>query len=227
MTWVRRILVAFACLLVLGIASIPFVAPAMAAYACPTCYGLERVADGVYLEKGTDPAPVLATLAVARERTTAGFSGERVPQARYLICHTEDCDQRLGGKGARARAYGEQFVVVSPRGIDETILSHEMAHLIVHEATGTLGLLRGELLAWRNEGIAVLVSRDERYFDFSAATPACRVEPQADLPTSVFGWGQRMRPDTHISLYSQAACAVFREHGLPPYALETLLQGNG
>ena len=222
MRWVRRIL---GCLLVLGIASIPFVAPAMAAYACPACYGFERLEDDLYAEKGHDHGALPATLEAARERVQAGFGIAALPAATLLVCATTECDRRLGGKGAKARAFGDRFVVVAPAGRSETILSHELAHIVLHERVGTLGLLGGDLPAWKDEGIAVLISDDRRYFERDGADHACKAEPGDDLPVSPWEWARRMRPDTHLTLYAQAACAVLRRHGPPPYDLDTLLRG--
>ena len=223
MRWARRILCGLAVLALAALASLPFALPASAAYLCPSCYGLERMERGVYVERGHDHGALPDVLAAARERTMAGFGIDVLPHATLLVCATEGCDRRLGGRGAKARAFGDRFVTVAPTGRTETILSHELAHIVLHERVGTLGLLRGDLPAWKDEGIAVLVSGDVRYYDREGEDHACRGGPGDDLPDSPWEWARRMRPDTHLSLYAQAACRVLRDIGPPPYDLPTLI----
>jgi len=227
MKWVRRILVTLACLLVLSVASIPFTMPAAAAYVCPTCYGFERVAEGIYAEKDRPHSGLLAALATSQERVKTAFGIDSIPAVTVLACDTIDCDRRLGGRGAKARAYGARFIATAPEGRTETILSHELAHIVMHDRIGAIDLLRGDLPAWKNEGIAVLVSGDTRYFTLNDGEHTCKVEPDGALPETPSAWGKAMRPDTHLILYAQAACVVLRAYGPPPYDLNTILQGNG
>lgn len=221
----KRLAVALLALVAVGIASIPFVAPALAAYACPGCYDLERAGERVYVEAGQDSAALFKNIEAARANVSRAFGVSQVPKVTLLVCGTEACDRRLGGLGARATAYGAAFIRISPRGWDETILTHEFAHIVLHDAVGTMGMFRGDLTAWRNEGLAVLASRDVRYFDFD--TPACLHEPTSNLPATPGAWGKAMKPTTHMTLYAQAACAVFRKDGLPPYDLATLQSSLG
>jgi len=201
MKWAKRALYGVFGIALLFAVSIPFTMPQAAAYACPSCYGFERIGEGLYVEA--------------------------VPSVALLACDTVECDRRLGGRGAKARAYGEKFILVAPEGRTETIISHEFAHIVLHERVGSVGLLRGDLPAWKNEGIAVLVSGDTRYFAIEGGTPACTTEPDGPLPETVREWGKAMRPDTHLILYAQVACMVLRAYGPPPYDLRTLLQGHG
>jgi len=203
-----------------SVGSIPFVAPVLAAYACPGCYGLERARDRIYVQAGHDAKPLLRNIERANANVARALGVSAVPEVTYLVCGAEVCDRKLGGLGARATTYGASFIRISPRGWDETILTHELAHVVLHEAYGSIRLLRGDLAAWRNEGLAVLISQDARYFDF--AKNECLVEPTAALPETASAWGQAMRPDTHMTLYAQAACAVYRAEGLPPYNLAAL-----
>ena len=227
MTGARRVLYGVLGLAVLLVAAIPFAMPQAAAYACPSCYGFERVGDGLYVEADR-PHPDLAQIIEAsRARVKEAFDIETVPPVALLACDTAECDRRLGGRGAKARAYGDKFILVAPEGRTKTIISHEFAHIVMHERLGSIGLLRGDLPAWKNEGIAVLVSGDTRYFAIQDGTYGCTTEPDDPLPETASAWGKAMRPDTHLILYAQAACKVLRAYGPPPYDLRTLLQGHG
>jgi hypothetical protein len=45
-----RIVLVAAVLVIVGIASVPVLWPAMAAYACPSCYGLLRVTGSLFVD---------------------------------------------------------------------------------------------------------------------------------------------------------------------------------
>jgi len=227
MRWVRRILYGVVGAIALFVVSIPFTMPQAAAYACPSCYGFERIAEDVYVEKDREHPDLLTRIEISKARVRAAFGIDTIPPVTLLACDTDACDHRLGGRGARARAYGDRFILVAPTGRNETILSHEFAHTVLHDRVGHIGLLRGDLPAWKNEGIAVLISGDTRYFALTDGAYACTTEPDGPLPATPSAWGKAMRPDTHLILYAQAACSVLRAYGPPPYDLETLLQGHG
>ena len=83
----------------LGAASVPFILPALAAYACPACYGLERVTSTLYVEAAMpaqDRAKLQDTI-VAAEARVAGFYGSFEGHPTLLACMTEACDRKLGG----------------------------------------------------------------------------------------------------------------------------------
>lgn len=206
----------------LGLAAvigIPLAAPALAALACPGCYGLTRIAPGLYSDAGAPPD--LAAMVSTAQRTAAGALGaEALPTATVMICNTADCDARLGGKGALARAYGTLLIVVGPDGRNDTILTHEFAHIVIADALGTWGMVTGKMPYWMNEGLAVLASDDARYL---APGPTCLIEPDAPLPATFSAWNA-VAGQTHATLYPQAACAVLRDHGPPPYDLADLLK---
>lgn len=227
MKWVRRASCGVVGAVLLLMASVPFTMPAAAAYMCPSCYGFEQIAQGVYAERDRAHPGLLTTLDASEARVRAAFGIDSIPPVTLLACDSGECDRRTGGKGAKARAFGARFIVAAPGGRSETILSHELAHIVLHDRISALDLLRGDLPAWKNEGIAVLVSGDTRYFELEGDSYSCRVEPDGPLPGTPAAWGKAMRPDTHLTLYAQAACVVLRTYGPPPYDLETILQGHG
>ena len=193
---------AFAVLAILNI-------PAMAAYACPACFDLKRADARLFVDADmTDDevAAVMAAVAEARGRVR-GFYGDFDKQPVLLVCGTAECDKRLGGKGAKARAYGSVFIRVSPAGRNATILAHELAHIENHARVGDFRSALGGVPAWFDEGIAVIVSRDPRYLELDGDEVRCLVEPDGDLPTTARGWskaaGKQARP-----LYAMAACKV-------------------
>ncbi len=210
--WLRGIGIAAAALVALGMASVPFVAPALAAYACPSCYGLERVTPTLYTEAAM-PAPERARLRdaiAAAEARVAAFYGSSGERPVLLACMTEACGRRLGGRGARATAYTTffgTFIRATPRGLNETVLAHEFSHAELHGRVGAWKLLMEAVPAWFDEGVAVIVSDDGRYLkQGGAGARRCAAEPDGTLPRSHFKWGSVAGKTP--GLYAKAACAV-------------------
>lgn len=182
-------------------------APAVLAWICPACYGLETVAPGLHVDPAMtlrERAALQSALVEARRRVAAFYGSlERAPT--LLVCTTEACDAKLGGGAAAARAFADFFIHLSARGTDATTIAHELAHIELHARVGLFRTLTGRIPLWFDEGLAEVV----------AANPAtlpggnCRVAPGADLPSSHADWAARaFLPGS--TLYAEAACAVAR-----------------
>lgn len=207
-----RMLLAIAAVLVASsFGAVPFVAPAVAAYGCPGCYGLDRISEGIYVESqmSTEDRAALKDLVGRAARRVEAFYGSFEREPVLLVCISAACDRKTGGKGALAVTYGSLFIRVSPRGISETILAHEFSHVEMHRRIGIWRMLKGSLPAWFDEGVAVVVSDDERYLAAgSSADARCRAEPDADARVGFFAWGSIAGKTP--GLYAQAACRVLR-----------------
>lgn len=189
--------------------------PAIAAFLCPACFGLERLDGRIYVErslKERDRVRLQEQLAAAR-RNVSDVLGTLRADPVLLVCASEACDRSLGGRGTRAAAYGWHFARVSPRGRNAAVLAHELTHTEFHWRVGARAMLTGAFPAWFDEGLAVLISRDPRFLDISAGgSPRCKGEwseqELADLPQSVWQW-MREAGETR-NLYTRAACMVAR-----------------
>ncbi len=183
----------------------------MAAYACPTCYGLQSVTSKLWVEAAmpaADRTMLRETVARAAQQV-ATFYGSFDREPTVMACETEACDRRLGGRGARATTFGTVFIRLSPRGVNQTILSHEFSHVEFHARVGDYRLLTGSVPAWFDEGLAVIVSDDSRYLGpGETRATRCMAEPYDDLPSSPFRWAAQSGKTQ--SLYAQAACRVMR-----------------
>src|SRR5690348_2816649 len=139
-----------------------FIARPLEAAACPRCFGMEKLADGVYAESAMPQAArqdTLLLLAAAEDRVAKFYSGmQHVP--RVLVCATPACYQRIGGGGTRVGSIGTFALMVSPQGDDVVLLSHELSHVELHGRVGVLRMSAGAVPAWFDEGVAVLVSDD-------------------------------------------------------------------
>jgi hypothetical protein len=179
--------------------------PAVAATTCPGCYGMERLRPGVYAEPGLTPEQrhhVLDVVAAAERRVTE-FYGGRESAPAVLVCLTDACYARIGGGGERGVAVLNRAVMLSPRGVDPVIASHELSHVELHTRLGA-----ADVPQWFDEGLAALVSDDPRYLRPDGADDRCRVVPDGPLPTTLAEWLRAAGADRRV--YAQAACAVSR-----------------
>ncbi len=87
------------------------------------------------------------------------------------------------------------------------ILLHEFSHVELHARVGLWGMLTGAIPAWFDEGLAVLVSQDQRYLDAENEALGCDEVRADSLPVSSRDW--RRQAGRHAQrLYHDAACAV-------------------
>ena len=190
----KRIGIGLLILTVLGLASVPFVMLRLGGRCLPRLRRA-RPRDTHALRRGRDAAPdrakLLAAIAAAEARI-AHFYGSFEAQPTLLACMTEACDHKLGGRGARATTYtaiSGSFIRFAPRGLNETIISHEFSHAELHRRIGAWKLLMEVVPAWFDEGVAVIASGDERYLKPGASgAQRCMVQPQGPLPENHFAW---------------------------------------
>ena len=176
-----------------------FAYPSAAATTCPGCYGLTRVRAGLYSERGLtaeQTAQLVDLAAVARNRVEA-FYGDRRTDPRVLACFTDDCYDRIGGGGEKGVAILNRAVMLSPRGLDAVIASHEMAHVELHHR------FDGDIPQWFDEGLAVVISADSRYLG-----EHCRVPFDGPLPETLPAWLTAAGADQQM--YAKAGCRVQR-----------------
>ncbi|WP_045741864.1 hypothetical protein [Actinoplanes rectilineatus] len=178
-------------------------APVVAAAACPQCYGLSEIADGVYADRDDD---AYRRMLDAADRRISTFYGGRVSDPRVLICSTSECYRRLGGGGEKGRALGRWSLMLAPAGANEVIATHELAHAELHER---LGSAASDVPDWFDEGLAVLISDDERYLRPESEADRCLLPWEEALPVVSADWAAATR-DLNDRSYLQAACVVSR-----------------
>lgn len=156
------LLAALAIALVAAVTVVVVWFPPLAATTCPGCYGLERVAPGVYAEPGLPASRRQQVVSAVEEanRRVDRFYGGRVSSPRIVACLTDGCYRRIGGGGERGVAVLNSAVMLSPRGVDPVIASHEMSHVELHTRLHSSG---ARVPQWFDEGLAVLVSGDPRH----------------------------------------------------------------
>ncbi len=208
---IRRLIGASLLGALLGAAAVMWFYPALAGAACPACFGLRRAAPGIYAEAtipAADRAQLVADVAAAKTGVAAYF-GDFSAASRILACQSAACDRALGGRGAKAVTYslGVYTVIrVAPGGLNRTILTHELAHAEFHRRIGLWRQVSGQVPAWFDEGLAVIVSDDPAYLAPGTGLARCRAHASGPLPESPFDWAPlaARRPN----LYAESACAV-------------------
>jgi hypothetical protein len=182
-----------------ALAIVLFVERPLAAYLCPTCAGLIEVSPGIYID---DPAATRRTLMMleAAERRVARVFGKGDRRPVVLVCRTEACEARVAGPSQAPHtlgvAYGWSFVRLSPRGLTEDVLAHELTHIEIHRRIGLVAIATGRLPAWWNEGMATIIA--------SGTPTSCPRSPGA-LPGTPLEW-RRTTGAMPGRLYLLAAC---------------------
>jgi hypothetical protein len=202
-------------LLGLGAGATALAAPSIAAVACPQCYGLSDLGSGIYAEQDDDR---FREIIAAADGRIGGFYGERTTDARVLICATKECYSGIGGGGEKGRALGRWALMLSPDGANETIATHELAHLELHKR---LGSAYDTVPDWFDEGLAVLISDDARYLKPAAEGDRCRVPYTEAATITTVDWADAA-PRGSDRGYLLAGCVVSRwvsEHGGPSAVL--------
>ncbi|GAB3159176.1 hypothetical protein GCM10027161_65800 [Microbispora hainanensis] len=200
------LLAVLAALPVVAAAVVAVAFPSVAATTCPGCYGLERLAPGVYAESGLPPDRRRQVVSVVEEaeRRVRDFYGGRQASPRILACLSDRCYRRIGGGGERGIAVLNRAVMLSPKGVDPVITSHEMSHVELHARLAA----DDAVPQWFDEGLAVLVSGDPRYLAPETAADRCLVSTDAMLPVTLDAWSRAAGAD--VRTYAKAACRVSR-----------------
>lgn len=215
-TWILRATAALVSVGAICAAAVWLAAnPALAAYLCPSCFGLERLQGQIWIEPRmtrAERSQLTSDFNEARTRVSAVY-GPLQAEPVLLACTSDDCDRRIGGKGSRGATYGWHVARIAPRGRSSIVIAHELAHAELHLRIGWWGLLTGGYPAWFDEGLAVLVSRDPRTLDLTRPNaPRCRVVMSdadvARLPTTTSHWVEEMWRTR--DLYARAGCVVAR-----------------
>jgi hypothetical protein len=151
------------------------------------------------------------------EMSVRDFFGAVSRRRVILVCGDEDCETRLksrleGTASVRAFTYdlgGYPILRISPRGLQPSIIAQELTHVEVHERIGFLHHMRGDFPAWFDEGLAVLVAGDSRYFGpGNTAAERCLRTPDVELPSTPVAWDELAGKMPWI--YAKATCEVMR-----------------
>lgn len=207
--WMAKFVMVFAALIVIAGAGTIFAYPAVAAVACPACYGLARLDSNTFVDQGMpadERAELMDILWEARHRVS-NFYGSFISNPRILVCSTESCYRHIGGHRERGKSFFDIALMLSPRGFDVVIASHELSHIELHRRLGLIPSLTNAIPAWFDEGVAVIVSNDQRYLAPADAPDRCLVRSDNALPSTMSEWN-RVAGMRSSHVYAEASCRV-------------------
>ena len=133
---------------------------------CPQCYGLRDIGQRVFVDPtftARDEASLRDAIAIGRRRA-AKFFGANKGRPVIAACKTQRCLDTFGGGRAKAVAYGWYAIRMAPSGLNPTIATHELIHIELHWRLGAFGFWRPDIPAWFDEGLAVVLSEDKRFW---------------------------------------------------------------
>ncbi len=127
-------------------------------------YGMERLAARIYVDPAMlQPQRQQLLHSVRRSRMTVSrFYGEMHASPMLYVCWSDACLKAFGGIPAVARSLDDHTVILSRQGINEVILTHELAHIELHKRLGRRQVWN-KIPMWFDEGLAVLISDDPQY----------------------------------------------------------------
>ena len=131
----------------------------------PALFGITNIEGGLYTDAPERQHEFDALYAVALARTEA-FFGPIQADPRIIICTMQACADTFDLK-PRGLTLGAHLIFLGPKGVNEMILTHELAHIHIHSALGLQDVFKQRIPAWFNEGLATYLSADPRVHSFS------------------------------------------------------------
>lgn len=189
-----------------------FMARPLLAAACPVCFGLSKVADGVYMQSAANPAASTRVMAVlnSSEQRVGKFYGGLKYVPRLLVCADDACYQHIGGPaGSGVGSMGSFALVVSPEAGD-VLVSEALSQVELHGRVGMWKMAMGAVPTWFDEGTAALAAEDLQDISpvYRHQRDRCLVDPGEDLPAGPMEWRQRSAMERDLA--PRAACKVDR-----------------
>ena len=195
--------------------------------ACPQCFGLEKAADGVYLQSGMAEAQRSRALAAidAARRSAERFYGGLQHAPRILVCADDDCYHRLGGAAGTAEgSLGSLSLEVAPQGISPVYIAAGLSRAELQGRVGFWKFSMGAVPMWFDEGVAVVVADDPAYILPPGHGERCKAGSFPDMPATPSDWQQELQQEGDV-LYAQSACktVMWMDQNGGPQAVTGLL----
>lgn len=178
----------------------------------PSLFGTTEIEEGIYFddEIAEKQKKELYESVNISEKILVEFYGRLKTKPRIIACATEDCYKKFGGISAKGKNYGSLGILLSPRGINPEVISHEWSHRELFER---LGFFKHRKIAyWFDEGLAVYISEDEQYSheSWEKATEGGKTVLGLDELETLQKWLKANREKDHIMSYGTAREEVAR-----------------
>lgn len=122
----------------------------------PEAAGLVRVNHQLYID---DPSKADKAMRFIRgaERDNRRFFGRLISKPKYIVCTRKRCSDRFGLRPT-AVTIGYQRIIIGHTGMLQEVFTHERLHTEINRAVGFVGMARGSVPMWFNEGLASFVA---------------------------------------------------------------------
>ncbi|CAA6821542.1 MAG: Unknown protein [uncultured Thiotrichaceae bacterium] len=129
--------------------------------------GMIELSPNIYVDPAMSSArrqQLLDDIKRAEGRIANFFGGEMQSTPTIHACVTKQCLQAFSDAHLEfeAKALGASTILLAEAGCNETIITHEMTHIELHQRLGK-DINLNKIPMWFDEGLAVLACKDPRY----------------------------------------------------------------
>lgn len=107
---------------------------------------------------------LLTDISRSKQRISNFFGGEMQSTPTIYACVTQQCLQAFSDTHPKieAKAIDASTILLAEAGCNETIITHEMTHIELHQRLGK-HINLNHIPMWFDEGLAILACQDVRY----------------------------------------------------------------
>ena len=125
-------------------------------------------------------AGALLDLTEVSRATVVSFFGDVPPKPAIVLCTRRACAEAFG-IGGNGLSVADAVVMVSPGGLTQGTLTHEMTHSRLHRRMGLRNIVRQPYPTWFDEGLATYVADHPRWPGTVTAEARARVREVAHV----------------------------------------------
>ena len=127
----------------------------------PDAYGLSEIAPHIWTDAPQRKDALLEMVTTSRAQVAAFFK-DTPPRPTLILCATASCAKTFG-IGGNGLSIARVAIMVSPGGLTQGTLTHEMTHARLHRAMGLSNIVRQPYPTWFDEGLATHVADHPRW----------------------------------------------------------------
>ena len=173
----------------------------------PVFFGMKKINENIYSQIQTtdfEETNLKAVVDSAMDSIKVHF-GSLKSKPYIIACSDEACYRRFTGERSRGKTFFDFWIVLSPRGRNVMILTHELTHSEVHKRIGFYSTFF-EIPTWLDEGYATWLSHDPRCVDSSGILEQWKTENRNEKLKKI--WKSQLKPN---GLAYNFACFKFQQ----------------